>query len=151
MVRRDLPEVLAIEQACYKKPWTEAEFVNRLKGKGTIGMSLRSEDGAVNGFMVYANGDRATLDLGDKAALDRITLVSLAVKPELHRQGLGSLMLDKLKYKAACGRRKEIVTLVHEGNLSAHLWLKANGFFCFKVGRKVYANGADGLWFRYDL
>ncbi len=118
-------------------------------------MTLRGEDGAVNGFMVYVNGDKVTLVQGDKVTLDRcgvdqVVLVSLAVKPELQRQGLGSLMLDKLKYKAACGKRKEIVTLVHEGNLSTHLWLKANDFFCFKVERGPFTTG-DGFWFRYKL
>lgn len=40
MIRRDMMDVLAIEQACFgMDAWTEEQFIRELRNRNTIGMS----------------------------------------------------------------------------------------------------------------
>lgn len=50
-LRRDLPEMAAVEQACGGN-WTEEDFLARLRERNCVGMSAVCED-AVTGFVVY--------------------------------------------------------------------------------------------------
>ena len=52
MIRRDMPEVLAIEHAHESTPWPEEEFIWVLRQRNCIGMVCEDRDKIV-GFMVY--------------------------------------------------------------------------------------------------
>lgn len=52
MIRRDMPEVIDIEQGAFQFPWTEEDFLNSLKQRNCIGMVAEVRDRIV-GFMVY--------------------------------------------------------------------------------------------------
>ena len=52
MIRRDMPEVLAIEHASFEYPWCEEEFLRVLRQRNCIGMVAEHEDRVV-GFMIY--------------------------------------------------------------------------------------------------
>jgi ribosomal-protein-alanine N-acetyltransferase len=50
MIRRDLPEVLRIENAAFPFPWSESDFLRCLRQRNTIGMSVEYDDRFV-GFL----------------------------------------------------------------------------------------------------
>ncbi|MDR2763385.1 MAG: ribosomal-protein-alanine N-acetyltransferase RimI, partial [Planctomycetaceae bacterium] len=52
MVRRDFPEVMAIEKNCFEFPWQEEDFQVCLKQRNCIGM-VAEIDSRVAGFMIY--------------------------------------------------------------------------------------------------
>jgi ribosomal-protein-alanine N-acetyltransferase len=52
MIRRDMPEVLAIEHASFEYPWCEEEFLRVLRQRNCIGMVAEQGERIV-GFMVY--------------------------------------------------------------------------------------------------
>ena len=52
MIRRDMPEVLAIEHAGFEFPWCEEEFLRVLRQRNCIGMVAELGERVV-GFMIY--------------------------------------------------------------------------------------------------
>ena len=52
MIRRDMPEVLAIEHASFEYPWCEEEFLRVLRQRNCIGMVAELGERIV-GFMIY--------------------------------------------------------------------------------------------------
>src|SRR3989344_7006679 len=52
MIRRDMPEVLDIEQQCFEFPWDEEDFIRCLRQRNCIGMVSQDEE-KVKGFMIY--------------------------------------------------------------------------------------------------
>jgi ribosomal-protein-alanine N-acetyltransferase len=54
-LRRDMPAILAIEQAGFDHPWTEEEFLRVLRQRNCIGMVAEAggPDGPVAGHMIY--------------------------------------------------------------------------------------------------
>ncbi len=53
MIRRDMPEVLAIEHASFEFPWCEEEFLRVLRQRNCIGMVAEHARSRVVGFMIY--------------------------------------------------------------------------------------------------
>src|SRR4051812_3245440 len=45
MIRRDMPEVLAIEHASFASPWTEEDFLAQLRNQSVIGMVVEDWTG----------------------------------------------------------------------------------------------------------
>ena len=52
MIRRDMAEVLAIENASFEFPWFEEDFIRCLRQRNCIGMVAEHDDQVV-GFMIY--------------------------------------------------------------------------------------------------
>ena len=52
MIRRDMPEVLAIEASSFEFPWVEEDFIRCLRQRNSIGM-VAEHDEQVVGFMIY--------------------------------------------------------------------------------------------------
>ncbi len=116
MVRRDMPEVLAIEEAAFiDDPWTEADFISELRQRNSIGMAAERSERVV-GYMVY------------ELFRDHLWLKNIAVPPALWSRGIGMQMIGKLKSKLSFERRTHIIADVKETNLDAALFFKAMGF-----------------------
>ena len=125
MIRRDMPEVLAIENASFPIPWTEEEFVDCLKQRNCIGM-VAEHDERIAGVMVY------------ELLKSKLHVINFAVHPEFRRQQIGSQMVDKLISKLSQQRRTEIVLEVRERNLAAQLFFQRCGFWSTGVIRGHY-------------
>ena len=52
MIRRDMPEVLAIEQEAFEFPWSDEDFTRCLRQRNCIGMVAEVGDSVV-AFMIY--------------------------------------------------------------------------------------------------
>ncbi len=52
MIRRDMPEVLAIENRSFEFPWSDEDFIRCLRQRNCIGM-VAEYDERVVGFMIY--------------------------------------------------------------------------------------------------
>jgi [ribosomal protein S18]-alanine N-acetyltransferase len=139
MIRRDMAEVLAIENQCFEFPWSEEDFVNCLRQRNCIGMVAEQDDRVV-GFMVY------------ELHKTRIHVLNFVVARECQRQGVGSQMIAKLAAKLSNQRRSRIVLEVRETNLAAQLFFRASGFRAVSVLRGYYADTPEDAYimqFRY--
>lgn len=133
MIRRDMPEVLAIENASFEFPWLEGDFIRSLRQRNCIGMVAEYEDQVV-GSMIYGL---------HKA---RIHVLNFAVAPEYRRSGVGSQMLAKLIAKLSSQRRSRILLEVRETNLAAQLFFRENGFRAVSVLRSYYADTPEDAY-----
>jgi ribosomal-protein-alanine N-acetyltransferase len=125
MIRRDMPEVLDIENESFEFPWSDEEFLRCLRQRNCIGMVAEIED-KIAGFMVY------------ELHKTRLHLLNLSVGARWRRRGIGTQMVQKLVSKLSQQRRTRIVLEVRETNLAAQLFFKANNFRAVSVLRNFY-------------
>ncbi len=132
MIRRDMPDVLVIEQASFKVAATEEDYLQLLRQRDTIGMVAEvSETEGIAGFFIYQQHKT------------RFHLLTLAVAPEYRRKGVGRAMVHKLigklgthDYNRSC--RERVVLEVCEENLEGQLFFRAIGFKATKVLHDYY-------------
>ena len=136
--KNDIPEMLEIEQACFSaRSWTEEDFLSCLHGNNTIGMVATSNaDDRVVGFMIY--------DLQESQRL----LLSLAVAPEEQRLGVGTALIEYLKWRIN-PRRPEVQLALRESNLAAQLFFKSAQFRATAVFSDYFPDGEDAYVMRF--
>jgi ribosomal-protein-alanine N-acetyltransferase len=140
MIRRDMEEVLEIEQLAFQFPWSESDFIRCLRNRNVIGQVAEWRE-QVLGFMVY------------ELHKNRLHLLNFAVHPSSWHRGIGSDMVGKLKGKLGLGRRNRIMLEVRETNLPAQLFFKAMGFRAINVLRDFYEDTTEDAYlmqFRYE-
>jgi ribosomal-protein-alanine N-acetyltransferase len=139
MIRRDMPEVLAIEHASFEYPWCEEEFLRVLRQRNCIGMVAEYGERIV-GFMIY------------ELHRNKIHVLDFASHPEFRRRGVGRQMLVKLVGKLSAQRRNRIALCVRETNLAAQLFFRVNGFRATEVLREHFLDtGEDAYLMHYHL
>ncbi len=125
MIRRDMPEVSAIEQNSFEFPWTEKDFFRCLRGRNCIGMVAENDEQVV-GFMIYELHN------------SQLHILNFAVRPDYRRRNIGQQMVEKLIGKLSQQRRNRIVLEVRETNLAAQLFFQKMGFRAITVLRDYY-------------
>jgi ribosomal-protein-alanine N-acetyltransferase len=139
MIRRDMPEVLAIEHAGFEYPWCEEEFLRVLRQRNCIGMVAEYGERVV-GFMIY------------ELHKSKLHVLDFAVHPEFRRMGVGHQMVSKLVGKLSSHRRTRIVLHVRETNLGAQLFYRIQGFRAAEVCREHFPDtGEDAYLMAYML
>jgi ribosomal-protein-alanine N-acetyltransferase len=133
MIRRDMPEVLAIEAEGFEFPWSEEDFARCLRQRNCIGMVAELDD-RVAGFMVY------------ELHKTRIHVLNFAVAEDFRRRGVGSQMIAKLIAKLSVQRRSRIILEVRETNLGAQLFFRENGFRAISVLHSRYADTPEDTY-----
>lgn len=140
LIRRDMQEVMDIENRSFEFPWTEDEFLAQLRNRNCIGAVYESPSDLIHGFMIY------------ELHADCLRLLNLAVAPEVRRTGVGQTMIQRLIDKLSHQRRRFIDVEVRETNLSAQLFLSQAGFRAESVLRRYYDDTIeDGILFRYSV
>jgi len=115
MIRRDMPDVLEIENRSFEFSWSEEDFIRCLRQRNCIGM-VAEHDERVVGFMIY------------ELHKNRLHILNFAVHPEFRRRGVGTGMIRTLIGKLSPQRRNRILLEVREANLVARRFLKSCGF-----------------------
>lgn len=133
MIRRDMQEVLAIENESFEFPWHEEDFLRCLRQRNCIGM-VADQDDRVVGFMIY------------ELHKTRLHILNFAVATRARRQGVGSQMVEKLVGKLSSQRRSRILLEVRETNLAAQLFFRENGFRALSVLRDFYEDTPEDAY-----
>jgi len=137
MIRRDMPEVLAIEHASFEFPWCEEEFLRVLRQRNCIGMVAEYGERVV-GFMIY------------ELHKNKLHVLDFATHPEFRRRGVGHQMIGKLVGKLSSHRRTRIALYVRETNLASQLFYRVQGFRAVEVAREHYQDtGEDAFVMQY--
>lgn len=140
LIRRDMPEVLNIEQQSFEYSWTEEDFLCCLRQRNCIGM-VAERDHEIVGFMIY------------ELHKSRLNILNFAVANRVRRQGVGSQMVMRLVDKLSQQRRKEILLEVRERNLDAQMFFKQQNFRAVRVLRSHYDDTCEDAYimqFRLD-
>ncbi len=133
MIRRDMPEVLDIEDESFEFPWLEEDFIRCLRQRNCIGMVAEYEDRVV-GFMIY------------ELHKNRIHVLNFSVAPDYRRRGVGCQMVAKLIAKLSSQRRSRIMLEVRETNLAAQLFFRESGFRAVSVLRSYYEDTPEDAY-----
>jgi ribosomal-protein-alanine N-acetyltransferase len=135
----DLPEVLLIEKCCFPDPWTEQDFRYQLRQRNCIGMVVEDR-GIVVGYMVY------------ELHKSELRLLNIAADPDFQRQGVGKLMIKRLKDKLSQQRRERVCLEVIESNVAAQVFFRSMGFVATSVLRNWFEDlGMDAYHLVYSL
>jgi ribosomal-protein-alanine N-acetyltransferase len=133
MIRRDMPDVLAIETDSFEFPWTDEDFLRCLRQRNSIGMVAEHEDRVV-GFMIY------------ELHKSRLHVLNFAVGRPWRRLGVGTQMISKLIAKLSTQRRSRILLEVRETNLPAQLFFRSAGFRAISVLRGFYEDTPEDAY-----
>jgi ribosomal-protein-alanine N-acetyltransferase len=138
MIRRDMPEVLEIENACFDIPWNEENFLTTLRNRNCIGMVAESGEKVI-GFYIY------------ELYKTKLRILNFAVLPEYQRCKIGTQLIDKLINKLSAHRRTSITLETRESNLPAQLFFKSSGFKAIKILHNYYDDDETAYRFKYKL
>ena len=133
MIRRDMAEVLLIEDRSFEFSWSEEDFIRCLRQRNCIGMIAEHNERVV-GFMIY------------ELHKTRLHILNFAVAPEFRRRGVGRQMIEKLLGKLSSQRRVRITLEVRETNLPAQLFFKTAGFRAVTVLRAYYEDSPEDAY-----
>ena len=139
--RRDMPEMLQIENDNFDNPWTEDDFVRCLRQRRCIyyGMVAELEEKIV-GFFIY------------KIHKLKLHIVNFCVHAEYQRSGIGSQMINKLIGELSLDRRDHITLEVRETNVVAQLFFSSHWFKVVSVFRNFYDDSEeDAYYMEYRL
>jgi ribosomal-protein-alanine N-acetyltransferase len=114
MIRRDMTEVLEIENGSFARAWREEDFIECLRGHNCIG-NVAEYQGRVIGFCIY------------ELHKHYLEVLNFAVHLKARRRGVGRSMIDRLIDKLSSYRRTRLLLNVRETNLDAQLFFKACG------------------------
>lgn len=96
-------------------------------------------------FLVARRGDALLgCAIGDRSN-DLSRVITLAVDPEFHRQGIGEELLRALEAALPEG---DMILMVQEENRAARRLYEKAGYHHVGVGRNYYGRGENGLWMR---
>ena len=133
MIRRDMPEVLAIEAENFEFPWSEEDFIRCLRQRNCIGMVAEHHDRVV-GFMIY------------ELHKNKLHILNFCVHKDYQRKSVGSQMCRKLIGKLSSQRRNRIMLEVRETNLPAQLFFRELGFKAMTVLRDFYEDTVEDAY-----
>lgn len=133
MIRRDMAEILEVEQGSFEFPWSEEDFIRCLRQRNCIGMVAECDDRIV-GYMIY------------ELHKTRLHILNFAVHPSLRQQGVGRQMAMKLASKLSHQRRTRILLEVRETNLDAQLFFRSVGFRAVSVLRDFYDDTTEDAY-----
>lgn len=133
MIRRDMPEVLEIEQNSFEFPWSEEDFIRCLRQRNCIGM-VAEYDEKVVGFMIY------------ELHRDQLHVLNFSVGADVRRRGVGQQMVTKLLGKLSQQRRNRISLEIRETNLAAQLFFRNLGFQAISVLRDYYDDTVEDAY-----
>ena len=133
MIRRDMPEVLAIEHEAFEFPWSDEDFTRCLRQRNCIGMVAEVADSVV-AFMIY------------ELHRSRLHMINFAVARSHRRLGVGTHMMEKLCGKLTPDRRSRVVLEVRETNLPAQLFFRTLGFLATSVLKDFYQDTTEDAY-----
>lgn len=133
MIRRDMAEVLEIEQEAFEFPWSDEDFTRCLRQRNCIGMVAEAGDSVV-AFMIY------------ELHRTRLHVLNFAVRRTHRRFGVGTQMMEKLSTKLSAERRDRILLEVRETNLPAQLFFRSLGYRAISVLKDFYEDTTEDAY-----
>jgi ribosomal-protein-alanine N-acetyltransferase len=133
MIRRDIPEALAIERESFEFAWCEEDFIHCLKKRNCIGMVAEHGEQII-GFMIY------------EVHKAKLHILNFAVAKNYRMRGIGTQMIEELVTKLSDKRRTNITLEIRETNLDAQLFFKHMDFKAVSVIQDYYEDSSEDAY-----
>ncbi len=128
----DAADLAFLHATSFDAPWAAAEFAELLTSPGVFG--LRTDDG----FILC------------RAAAGEAEILTLAVKPDHRRAGLGRALIEAAILLAGNSAETMFLEVASDNRPALGLY-KSSGFAQVGLRRGYYASGADALVLRRAL
>jgi len=139
----DLPEIMKIERASFRAPWSEALFRQELEfalSRSLVAKSMGEGGRETVGYIVYW------------LVFDEIHVNNLAVRSDFKRKGIASRLVEAALGKAFAEGAIRCTLEVRVSNEAARRLYEKFGFVVRGVRPRYYAeNGEDALVMWADL
>lgn len=126
----DIESILAIEEACFERPWTRRSFESELFKCRNLFL-VYEEEGVVVGYIVFWY------------ILDEAEIADIAVSPEYRKRGIAEKLIRR------CIEERQEVRIIHlevgSDNLSAVSLYKKFGFCVNGEIKDYYGQGKNAL------
>lgn len=126
LTRRDIKEVMDIEQVSFPDPWQEAMFYSELNNRKISRFYVAMIDGRLVGY------------IGMWIIQDEAHILNLAIHPDYRRQGIGSRLLETLFEKARKKGVKRVTLEVRASNTTAQQFYKRFGIQEIAIRKRYY-------------
>ena len=138
MIRRDMPEMIEIEQTEVGPIWEEEDFLRTLRQRNCIGMVAEIGD-KIAGFIIY------------ELHKNYLEIVKIGASPQYYKSAI-TQMLDKLKSKLSSHRRTRLAITVPLKNLPLLKLLRKENFKAVANYDDYYEDfDSDAIKLRYKL
>jgi ribosomal-protein-alanine N-acetyltransferase len=135
---RDLPSILAIEEASFSDPWSEDAFESAFAlQRMRLFVAEETADDARGGAPVLV-GYVVALLLGAEAEI-----ADLAVAPRARRRGIGKVLLERTMADLSARGVQEVYLEVRESNSAARALYDSRGFVTVGRRRGYYRHPAE--------
>jgi len=145
MVESDLPQVLAIEEACYRPqgglPWTREHFLEEMAKPYAFALVLTDDetDEIVMGYIVFWQIDES------------IEILNVAVSLSHRGLGCGKKLMAYAIREGIRGNQKKATLEVRKSNLPAIHLYQSLKMTITQIRKGFYSNGEDAYHFEVPL
>jgi ribosomal-protein-alanine N-acetyltransferase len=133
----DLPEVMETDRRSLPKPWSEEIWREELSSPFGL-------------YMVLAEGGALSGHVGLKLIFDEVHVMTLAVRPERRRRGLGQALVEAALADPASAGARRVYLEVRPSNLAARALYSSLGFTETGVRPRYYGD-EDALLMTLDF
>lgn len=139
LIDSDIPQILAIEQKCFEKPWDESELKACLKQRGNFGdvATPSTRDKTVLGYIIR------------QSKRESLSIVNLAVDPEHQKKGVATSLVNYLIPKIQTTyfyQRDSMQANVREGNDAAVKFFKKMHFVATNIEHGYYDDPSEDYY-----
>ena len=140
MTAADVPQVAAMERACFSDPWPEQIIAHELENE----LSL---------WLCAMDGDTVAGYIGSQTVLGEADMMNVAVSPAYRRQGIGRALVLALCEALKTQMQATVLTLeVRDSNAAAIALYEALGFTQVGLRKNYYQHPKeDARILRKDL
>lgn len=139
MVVGDLPDVIAIERACFANPWTGALFLQELDVAFSRTILACHPAGPVAGYVCRW------------LVADEVHVLNVAVDPRWRGCGLGAVLMREVVREARSAGVAAVTLEVRRSNVAARRLYDSFGFEHVGSRRNYYGRGEDALILKLAL
>jgi ribosomal-protein-alanine N-acetyltransferase len=137
----DAMSMAAIHQACFAKPWDEAEMTQFLASPETL---------CLVGSVADSSGTMGGLLIARKAAAEA-EILTFCVAPACRNVGLGRALLETAIAELRAAGAKQLFLEVEDGNEAALKLYRSVGAISVGKRERYYEHGADAAIFSLAL
>ena len=137
MQEQDLPEVLAIENVSYPRPWSRTHFLDELSSSYAFPLVAFDHHGCLVGYIC------------PMLLLDEGHILNVAVHHNCRGRGVGELLVRRVLDDCQGGGAETVTLEVRTSNTAARSLYRRIGFEETGLRKRYYENGEDAILMEY--
>ena len=127
MTAADVPQVAAMERACFSDPWSEKSVASELENP-------------LSCWLVALDGETVAGYVGSQTVLDETDMMNIAVHPDFRRQGVARALILALIGELKKRGSRCLTLEVRASNEAAIAFYRKNGFSVIGFDLYAYSN-----------